>query len=127
MANLMGVQTMIPRHCRYWQVEQPTGDIFQKHENFAVLETYKEDSHLIRQLLRCKECDQLYFYEMYEQIDWANGEDPIYRTLIPVATAEDARILARWSITEIHTATPRLLSDWPAELTQPKVYWVGKE
>jgi hypothetical protein len=50
--------------------------------------SFTEESHLIRRLLRCNECNQLYFYEFREEIDWINGEDPQYRTYIAVADKE---------------------------------------
>jgi hypothetical protein len=54
----------------------------------TLLDTYADDSHLSRRLLKCRECAQLYFFEFYEEIDWLDSKDPQYVTYIPVETRD---------------------------------------
>jgi hypothetical protein len=52
-----------------------------------------DDSHYIVSLLQCRHCGQGYLSVFTEIIDWIGGEDPQYRTLLPI-TQEEARMLA---------------------------------
>lgn len=79
-----------PLKCVLWRDER----LDNLHEILETIETYLDDSHDMRRLLKCRECGQLYFYRFLEFIDYVNGEDPQYRTYIPVASAEDAAILS---------------------------------
>jgi hypothetical protein len=58
-------------------------------ETFDLVDTYADKSHLLRYLLKCRECGQLYFYEWYEEIDWVDGNDPQYSTYIPVESGAE--------------------------------------
>jgi hypothetical protein len=73
--------------CHLFTVPELTREILNG-TSFEQVCTFLNDSHLIRRLLRCKECNQLYLYEFREETDWINGEDPQYRTYIAV-TAEE--------------------------------------
>jgi hypothetical protein len=77
--------------CHLWQTVTVSEDELNQLE---VVETFLEDSHLMRRLKRCKDCGQLYFYQFREEIDWLAGEDPVYRILIPVRSSEEAVRLA---------------------------------
>ena len=56
-----------PTQCVLWNnPELVSGPL---NERFDLLETYADESHLKRRLLRCRECGQLYFHEFYEWID----------------------------------------------------------
>ena len=65
--------------------------------HFELLETFVDESHLSRDLLKCKECGQLYFAEFYEEIDWEDGDDPQFWTYIPVQTGVEIEMLKRAS------------------------------
>src|SRR5262245_31007220 len=82
-----------PTQCVLWAkpklVERP------KKERFELVETYVDESHWWRYLLKCRECGQLYFYEFYEWIDWEDGDDPQYPTYIPVETAAEIETLKK--------------------------------
>jgi len=45
---------------------------------FELVKTFTDSSHFLRNLQKCKECGQLYFYEFLEFVDWEDGEDPQY-------------------------------------------------
>ncbi len=119
------IKTVKPDTCHLWN-EEYTKEDKNISDDFEQLFTYIDDSHLIRRLLKCKDCGQLYFYEFYEEIDWVNGYDPQYRTWIPVRTKEDAKKLSVMQVIEILEFFPRLQSDWPAYAEKPKFKWFGK-
>ncbi len=119
----MGIQK--PVQCHLWQKEEiAAGDLAAN--NFAVMKTYLDESHLIRRLLQCKDCRQLYFYEFYEEIDWEGGNDPQVRIWIPVAGPEEAESLSQLQPIELRQCSPRLQSDWPQNAGAPRLRWVGK-
>lgn len=116
--------TMIPVQCHLWQKEQVTSEDIQLSSHFELRDTFEEDSHLVRRLLRCKDCGQLYFYEFYEWIDWVAGNDPQYSTFLPVESEEEARKLAKKAPSELLQFYPRLQKDWPADAERPTIRWV---
>jgi hypothetical protein len=82
--------------------------------------TFLNDSHLMRRLLRCKDCGQRYFYEFREEMDFLNGEDPQYRTYIAVTADEPLNRLINSDMffsgaLETH---PHIKHDWPIDGTQ---------
>jgi hypothetical protein len=91
------------------------------------VKAYQDESHLIRMLLRCPRCGQLYFYEFYEEIDWADSEDPQWRTLVPVADQASAEALDRLSPGALR-AYPAIRMDYPKAAAAPgRPHWVGLE
>lgn len=84
---------------------------------------YVNDDHWFRKLLKCNECGQMYFYEMVEEIDWVHGNDPQYRTYIPVESEGVAREMSSLSKQELMNCFPRLHHDWPSNAKRPKTYW----
>lgn len=121
----INVQTIRPEQCHLWNEEYIKEDK-NISGDFEELNTFEDESHLIRRLLKCKDCGQLYFYEFYEEIDWVNGNDPQYRTWIPVKTEKDAKKLSMIPVIEILKFFPRLQSDWPSNAERPKFKWSGK-
>ncbi len=86
-----GFRTVNPTQCHLAQLAGLTSrDII---DGMDLVREYQDDSHLMRRLYRCRRCGQLYFYEFYEEIDWAEGNDPQYCTLIPVADEPSAQAL----------------------------------
>lgn len=88
-------------------------------DGMDMVREYEDDSHLMRRLYRCQKCGQLYFYEFYEEIDWVGGEDPQYRTLIPVADERSAELLNRKAPIEL-LAYPSIRMDYPREAKEPE-------
>ncbi len=91
---------------------------------FTVVEQFVDDVHDRRSLLRCKQCGQLYFYEFHEWIDWTGGNDPQYRTYIPVESPDEIEMLRNSTELTLLRFSPRLHSDFPRDAEEPKVYWV---
>lgn len=83
---------------------------------------YQDDSHLMRRLYRCRKCGQLYFYEFYEEIDWAEGNDPQYCTMIPVGDERSAELLSKKAPIEL-LCYPSIRMDYPREAKQPEKPW----
>src|SRR5690606_29691657 len=111
--------------CVRWTRETP-----QQEDLYAGLETiatYTEESHEILRLRRCTECGQLYLYQFHEEIDWIDGNDPQYRTLTPVVPKDPAKPVEQLQLGEFDFVGPTLKSDWPADVDEPKMYWVGRE
>ena len=96
------------------------------HEILDTVETYLDDSHDRRCLLRCRECGQLYFYKFLEFIDYENGDTPQYRTYIPVGSERDAAMLSEVPEWELIKYTPVLHENWPKGQDKPKAYWVRR-
>jgi hypothetical protein len=60
-------------------MKKPTQGVLWEHpelvleplkDRFERIDTYVDESHLMRFLLKCRECGQLYFFELYEEINW---------------------------------------------------------
>lgn len=95
-----------PIQCRYWnEPEALNGGYWDAFER---LEHIVDARHLDRMELRCKECGQHYFYEFTEEVDWENGGDKQYVTLIPVRNKTDIQILCQTSVLGLHADFPRL-------------------
>jgi hypothetical protein len=110
------------------QLNPPTGCVLWDHPErlagrFAELleevESYEDSSHLTRSLYKCRECGHLYFHEWYEWVDWDQGNDKQYSTLVPVQTQEEIAALRETNVFTLMTHFPRLHFDGT-----PK--WVGK-
>jgi hypothetical protein len=84
--TMTNIKTSHPTKCVLWKTENLSID--QLRQILEVITIYEDDSHLIRKLLRCKECGHLYFREFYEGIDWSEGKDAQYMTWIRVDDAE---------------------------------------
>ncbi len=105
--------------CHLWQTATVSEHELLKLED---VETFLDDSHLMRRLKRCNDCGQLYFYQFREEIDWIAGEDPQYRILIPVTSREEAVKLADENKLSVSFHRPRLEWKWVATREIP--HWV---
>jgi len=112
----------LPTQCVLWDkpelVLEPVGQLFE------LLETYEEESHFWRYLLKCRECSQLYFYEFYEEIDWEKGNDSQQSTYIPVNSQEEVETLKMKSSFELQQCFPRLQKDLPRDAEHPTARWL---
>lgn len=115
---------MKPIQCHLWTTEILTDQDI--NTTFDVVETFAESSHFSRRLLRCRACGQLYLKEFYEEIDWADGDDPQYETFIPVRDRAQAVEVNRADRMRIHSYLPRMNRDAP-KAGMKKIYWVGRE
>ena len=111
-----------PTQCVLW--DRPELILEPISQRFESLETYEEESHFWRYLLKCRECGQLYFYQFYEEIDWDQGNDPQESMYIPLDCKEEAENLKNKSLFELHQCFPRLQKDFPKDAKQPTVQWL---
>lgn len=93
--------------------------------SFTRLKSFEDESHLIRSLLQCIDCKQLYFYEFYEEIDWEEGNDPQYRILIPITSEVEAEIMSKLQRSELLLLFPRIQIDWPSYAQAPEGKWIA--
>lgn len=101
---------MSPEECHLWT--KPNLQSEDLHaSNFDEIKTLLDDDHYKKKILKCKDCGQLYHYEMREQVDWISGNDPQFRRYTPIASENET--LGR----------PVLKSDWPSDQEKPKIYW----
>ncbi len=118
------IKTKIPTQCHLWQKENLTSYDLAIGDTFEVIKTYTDESHLIRSLVKCKQCGQLYFHEFYEEIDWENGKDPQYTTYIPIEDIEAADELNKTNQLELLQFSPRLQNDFPSDADKPIIKWI---
>jgi hypothetical protein len=111
-----------PVKCHLWQMDSLIPQ--DLYGCFETVEQFADDGHDRRALLKCKKCGQLYFYEFHEWIDWEGGNDPQYRTYIPVDTEEEVQTLLGTNPFTLLSFAPRLQTDFPKDASAPKVYWV---
>jgi hypothetical protein len=115
--SFASVELRHPTQCELW--EHPERAARKFSEIFETVEDYEDSSHLNRSLYKCKECGQLYFFEWNEWVDWENGDDRSYSTLVPVQTPEEIEALKQTSTFTLMCYYPRLHLDG-----QPR--WNGK-
>jgi hypothetical protein len=94
---------------------------------FELLDTFEKDSHWWRYLLKCRGCGQRYVYEFYEEVDWADGEDPQYVTWVPVETDDDIAAVKAAAPGVLGAFVPRLCKDWPKGAAHATLHWVKSE
>jgi hypothetical protein len=113
------VQLRQPTQCALW--EHPERALGKFSETFELVEEYVDDSHHERSLWKCRECGQLYFREWYEHVDWDEGDDKIYTTLIPVQTMDEVAALKATTVFTLLLYSPRL------QLDGQQPVWIGKD
>jgi hypothetical protein len=117
-------QLPAPTQCALWR--QPDAALSPR-ECFEVVETFTDESHLSRSLLRCRECGQLYFYEFYERVDWDDGDDAQYQTYIPVPTRDEAERMKDVDVFALMLYSPRLQWDHRTGKAGATLRWIGKD
>jgi len=115
------INVNVPRECHLWTKPGITaGDI---QTALVQVSLYEDDSHLIRTLLKCRLCGQLYFHEFYEIVDWEQGNDAQYSSWIPIddpQSAYDLNMLAPLELLRFGG----LRIDFPTTADQPTPpYW----
>jgi hypothetical protein len=111
----------IPTECHLWNKKVLTRDDLRT--SLELVKTYEDDSHLMKSLLRCKDCGHLYFHEFYEIVDWEQGNDAQYSTWIPVDDAASSDALNDLSPLEL-LQYGGIRVDFPSNAAQPTApYW----
>jgi len=87
-----------------------------------------DESHFHVMLLACPECAQRFVSVFTETVDWADGDDPQYWTLLPITEAEaDDLVQQRDSLTEtrldaLGPGRRCLRRDYP-KAARPRTFW----
>lgn len=100
-------------------------ELASDHIAFIKVKSLVKESHLFRYVLKCNRCGQLYFFEFYETIDWEKGNDPQYKTYIPVKTIKEAEELNEMPPFKLLKVFPRLQSDFLQDGTK-RITWLTK-
>lgn len=84
-------------------------DAAQASRALAVEKSLIVESHLEAAIKQCPHCGQRFAYAFVEHVDWVNGNDSQYRTVMPVTEAEAAGLSGQSSISviEILNRLPR--------------------
>lgn len=88
-----------------------------------------DDSHFHVMILACPSCAQRFVSIFTESIDWADGDDPQYWTLLPITEAEAIDLVRhKESLTEtqLNALGPgrRCLQRDHPKATEPRIFWV---
>lgn len=86
-----------------------------------------DEPHYIVRIRACAACAQRYLQVTTETVDYADGEDPIYRTVIPIDAAEHATLIAskplsNSAIEAVGVGRRSLKYDWPKG-KDASTYW----
>lgn len=108
-----------------WPTE--AGEAWEALTNIPIEARLVEESHYIVSIRACPSCSQRYLQVTTETIDWDDGEDPIYRTVIPIDDKERAKLTASAPldtdlIESIGVGRQSLKYDWPKN-QKPSIYW----
>jgi hypothetical protein len=115
----------IPSDCHLYRDQPLTAQSLRA--SLALVKTYEDDTHLIRTLMRCRRCGQLYFHEFYEVVDWSAGNDAQYSSLIPVDDEPGADRLNALSPFGLLAYTS-IRIDFPTSAAAPSApYWNLRE
>lgn len=86
-----------------------------------------DESHYIVSIRNCPSCSQRYLQVTTETIDWNDGEDPIFRTIIPIDDEERASLIAnsppKTSVLEAISPGRRSLKYAWQKGEAPSTYW----
>jgi hypothetical protein len=86
-----------------------------------------DESHYIVSIRVCPSCSQHYLQVTTETVDWKDGEDPIYRTIIPIDDAERTELTSRECldadvIESVGVGRQSLKFGW-LKNQEPSTYW----
>jgi hypothetical protein len=118
-----------PSRCALWQRTPLTDALVDDFflNGCDLVETYADDGHFSRRLIRCRECGQAYLKEFNEIVDWVGGNDAQYITLIPVETPEDVEAARTAGVLRAMDFLPQLRIDWPSDAKERTIYWQGRQ
>ena len=86
-----------------------------------------DESNYIVSIRVCPSCSQHYLQVTTETVDWKDGEDPIYRTIIPIDDAERTKLTSRECldadvIESVGVGRQSLKFGW-LKNQEPSTYW----
>ncbi len=86
-----------------------------------------DESHYSVSIRRCTSCSQGFLQICTETIDWQDGEDPIYYTVMPISEAERTQLqkggpVLKADLRSVGAGRQALKHDWPKG-EDPSTYW----
>lgn len=116
------VKRLNPANCLYWHNPKhiQSGPL---KDRFELIKTYVKTDQFWCYLLRCRECDHLYFMEFRESTDWVNSNDPQFTVYVPVTSIKEGDRVYK---NGCRSAVPRLHIDFPSDAPESSVYWVAE-
>jgi hypothetical protein len=99
-----------PTQCHLWHIKAiGAQDIAGA---FALVEGLFDDgAHNSADLVRCRDCGQLYLSVFEEHIDFSGDDDDIFRLYLPVERGDDAAGLAKLGLLRLSDHRPHLRAD----------------
>ena len=88
--TITGMTMKAPTQCCLWNKD--CVDLIDL--DLESTQTYTSGAHLKRNLLRCRECGQLYFHEWYEHVSFRHSSYE-YDTYIPVVSQDEIDMLLK--------------------------------
>lgn len=102
--------------------------VYRELPKFTELARLVDEWHFIVRIVSCPDCHQRYVSVFTEWVDHANGEDPQYRSVLPLTVKESEQLMSQGENVDVHLietlgAARRYLStNWPSGKAQT-VYW----
>ena len=108
-----------------WSSEAP--EAFVSVTSIPIVDYLIDESHYIVSIRTCPSCSQHYLQVTTETVDWKDGEDPIYHTIIAIGGAErdsltGSKPLNTNVIESVGIGRRSLKHDWPKD-QEPCTYW----
>jgi len=88
-----------------------------------------DETHFHVMILACPQCKQRFVSVFKEMIDWKDGDDPQYWTLLPVTRIEadglcvQGRSLTEGQLNTLGAGRRSLRRDFPKEADEPQNFW----
>jgi hypothetical protein len=98
----------------------PAETFWASWRRFNEVERLVDESHFIVRIVACSQCGQRYVAVTTEMIDWKGGDDPIYRSILPLSAAEAEMLLHQGAnvdvkaIERLGDKRRYLKVDWPS-------------
>ena len=106
-------------------------DAWEAKAQFKREDPLIHESHFLIVILTCTKCTQRLILVFTEEIDWVDGEDPQYSTLMPL-TQQEALDLNHLEDSllepELNSLAPNrrsLRCDFPKGVEKPNLYWAS--
>lgn len=113
---MKNIKISFPKNCHLWCDQNLNREIL--NEDLEEIDLLIDESHLIRKILRCKECGQLYFYEFFELVDYKEGNDAQFWKWIPVTSEKEAEEINKMIPPRL-LRIPGIRIDFPMNASQP--------
>lgn len=108
--------------CHLYTKNPLTSDDLSIATNFECLKVFEDESHDKKYLLKCKECEQLYYFCFHEDMDIRGGNDPQYSVFVPIESPTTADKLALLAHTQLDSYSPRIIKDFPSTADSPNIF-----